>query len=392
MPRRRANKEGTVFKRMDGRWVAVTPYPEEKHFYGKTQTEAMRKRKAHLDKKGSPISNADASQPLGDYLRAWLDTVKHAVRHNVWATYDGYMRKHVITQPEGKIALGRIEAKHVQQVINRLVSLGLAPTTVRHVRRIMFGAFEYAITLRLIGENPAHAKKLIVPKKVEPEYFLLTAEDMEKWRAYLEGHTHRALALVLTDGGLRLGEALGLRWKDVDFEAGTIAINGSLQRMKGKDGGLRIEPPKSKAGRRILKLGTRNTDGAWPDSSVIAALRKRRSVQLEHRMKAGEKWCSDPRWSDLVFTTIIGTPMEPSNVSHLFTDDMMPGAGIEPRGVHQLRHTVITNLLRRGVPVKTVQKFAGHSSAAMTLDRYGHLIPEMTEDIATAMDKMARGE
>lgn len=375
--RRRENGEGTTYRRKDGRWCAQTPYPERKTFYGETAAEAIRRRARYLATSGR-ISKASDTRPLSEFLAAWLATKRPSIRESTAIGYAQHIEKWIVPAI-GTIPLGKIRPRHVQEVINQAIAR--APRTVRNIRRTLHQALGYAVALGLIPSNPAGITSgaVIIPKAPKVEYELLSDAEMKAWRAYLATSPHRALALMYTDAALRLGEALALRWRDVDVEAGTITVSGSLRRVGGR---LVINAPKTDAGRRTIRLGTRRDDGSWHPDSAIVALRQRRIAQMEDRMAAGGGWAE----SDLVFTTRMGTPMEPRNVARLFQVTMMPGAGIASRGIHQLRHTAITTMLRRNVPIKAVQHFAGHSSAQMTLDLYGHYVADMGDLVAGAIE------
>jgi integrase len=237
----------------------------------------------------------------------------------------------------------------------------------------MHQAFGYAAHSKLIPANPINRKTLILPRKVKAAHKILTPAERAKWLAYLEGHEYRALGLLLTLLGPRIGEALALKWDAVDFERGTVQLGPSLQRERG---GLKILPPKTEAGLRTLRMG----------ETLAAAMKERRRIQLEHRIASRGWGTGDPQFDGLVFTTSIGTPHETSKIS-VVVRAMMTAAGITARGLHQLRHTAATHLLGRHVPLKGVQRAMGHATASMTLDLYGHTTDEMMDAVEAAIEE-----
>jgi integrase len=202
----------------------------------------------------------------------------------------------------------------------------------------------------------------------------------------IEGDRLEALYIVALSLGLRRGEALALRWQDVDLDRGTISICRSLQRVHNKplaDGSF----PEGKRTRLVFK--SPKTGSSWRTRPMapacIAALRRHRSRQAQERLAAAS-W-ADP---DLVFTTPIGTAIDPDNFSKEFSRQCKV-AGLGHRHPHISRHTAATLLLAQGVPLHEVSDFLGHSSISVTKDVYGHLDPERGRAVAEAMGQALWG-
>ena len=171
-----------------------------------------------------------------------------------------------------------------------------------------------------------------------------------------------------------MGESLGLKWSDIDLNAGTLRVNRQLQRMRkdgDKSGTLVFSEPKN-ASRRTVDLPQRAQE----------ALRTHRKRQLEEKLRA-----SSYKASDLVFATRKGTPLEAQNIVSRQFKPLLKRAGLPPVRWHDLRHTCATLLLGRGVHPKLVQHLLGHASISMTLDRYSHWIPSMGRHAADGMDE-----
>lgn len=168
--------------------------------------------------------------------------------------------------------------------------------------------------------------------------------------------------------GLRLGEALGLGWDDVDLTAKTLRIRRALQRVEKK---LVFVEPKSERSRRTVSL---------PDFA-ITALKRQRTAQKEERLKAGSKWND----SGLVFTSSIGTPLDERNVRREF-DEILKAAKLPAMRIHDLRHTCASLLLAQGVHPRVVMETLGHSQISLTRDTYSHVLPALGAEAATKMD------
>lgn len=173
--------------------------------------------------------------------------------------------------------------------------------------------------------------------------------------------------------GLRRGEALGLRWSDISFEDRTLRVNHSLQRIQGK---LVLSEPKTKTSRRVLDL---------PDL-LIAKLREHRTRQLAEKLAAGPHWTA----TEFVFTTRIGTPVNPRNVKRRL-DPLLKNANLPHYRVHDLRHFCASLLLAQGVPLKVASDILGHSRISITADLYAHVLPSVRKEAITLMDSILTG-
>jgi len=178
-------------------------------------------------------------------------------------------------------------------------------------------------------------------------------------------------ALAITTG-LRQGELFGLRWEDVDLEAGRLSVRQTLTTPKG---GRKLGPPKRSKSRRSVKL----TAGA------VKALKAHRERQLDEREKLAELWQD----YDFVFATQVGTPLNRHNFFRRCFKPLLEEAGL-PRSVrfHDLRHTCATLLLSKNVNPKIVQELLGHANISQTMDTYSHMLPDMQERAASAMDEI----
>lgn len=215
---------------------------------------------------------------------------------------------------------------------------------------------------RQVQVSAGHQEE-VVPLTVEEARTLLrTARADRLYAPY-------AVALSI---GLRRGEALGLRWSDVDLDTGVLQVRRTLQRHSGA---LHFAPPNTRRSRRTVPL--------LP--SLVATLREHRERQAEERAGAGDAWTD----SGLVFATATGTPIEPNDFSKKFVR-MCERAGVRRVRLHDLRHTCASMLLAQGVPPRVVMEVLGHSALEGTMTIYGHVMLDAQRAALTGMDDLLR--
>jgi integrase len=196
----------------------------------------------------------------------------------------------------------------------------------------------------------------------------ISHKQVQTLLAAAHGDRNEALYVVALHTGLRLGEILGLKWADVDLDAGKLSVRRSL---KVTANGLGFGPPKNKASRRSAPL----------NKPTVAALKAYRKHQHEERISAS-------RWHDLdlVFPNRVGNPMDHNNLYHRDFKAALERAGLPMTfRFHDLRHTCATLLLSKNVNPKIVQEVLGHSNISQTMDTYSHVLPTMQEEAAAAI-------
>ena len=371
--RRRGNAEGSVYQRADGRWVAqVKPVDGTRVYrYARTRAEAAAKLTLLLKAASDGLPMPPERQTVGAYLEEWLETTaKPGLRPASYVSYAGIVRGHLV--PElGKVPLSRLTPQQVQAMMNRKLEAGLSPRRVDYLRGVLRRALNDALRWGLVARNVA---TLVRPPK--RERFEIRPLDPAQARAFLEavrGDRLEALYSVALAIGLRQGEALGLRWEDVDLEAGLLHVRKALQRI---DEQWQFVEPKSPRSRRTVHL----------PAVVVESLWAHRAAQREERLLAGAEW---EDWG-LVFTTPLGRPLDASNVTHAFQRHVAR-AGLPRQRFHDLRHACASLLLAQGVNPRVVMEVLGHSQITLTLDTYSHVIPALQVEAAARMDTLLRG-
>jgi integrase len=211
------------------------------------------------------------------------------------------------------------------------------------------------------------------PTKREP-VSPLTPDEARVFLEAIRGDRFEALFVAALALGLRLGEALGLGWNDIDFEKRTLAVRYALQRIN------------KQLVRTDLKRDTSGRTLPLPDHT-LAVLRAHRANQLEEKLKAGRNWQD----SELVFTTYQGNPLDGRNVLRHF-QNALNRAGLRHQRFHDLRHACASLLLAQGVSPKVVQTVLGHTDIRLTMNTYAHVMPSMQRDAADVMDAFLSGQ
>lgn len=256
----------------------------------------------------------------------------------------------------------------------RHVSPGLSPSTILRVHDILRSALGQAVKWGLLRDNPA--SRVETPKRRKREMLALSPADAAKFLAAAAKDEHAVLWSLLLVTGMRPGEALALRWQDVDLKANVATIRRTLTwRPKGK---FEFGDPKTEGSVRQIPL---------PDR-IIADLRRHSAKQAEGRLKLGERF----RNHDLVFCTELGTPHRPENLSRRHLKEILRLAGLPSAfRLYDLRHSCATLLLADGVHPKIVAERLGHSSVVLTLNTYSHVTPTMQQQATDRLGAMLFG-
>jgi len=376
MSKRRANGEGSIRKRADGRWegrYTAGHNPETgkqifKNVLGKTQAEVKQKLKDAIAKCERLDFIRSESITVGEWLDTWHENfVRTTMRPSTIANYETLIRVHI--KPHlGSVKLRDLSPLMLQKLYAKLMrsgrvdrpeaknqSKGLSAKTIRNIHTVIFSACEKAIVERLLIGNPAHGCQL--PPKEHRE---MKTIPPEKIGVFLdEARKSGVLEMYCFElaTGLRRGELFGLKWSDIDFSTGSIFIQRQVQRIEGKV----VE----------TSLKTKNAYRSVMVSKEILDM----LTQMRERTVAK---------SEYVFPSPTGGILEPGSQRKLL-QRVLKRAGLEEIRFHDLRHTFAMLALQNGVDVKTLSGMLGHYSTAFTLDVYGHVSAQMQADAAQKM-------
>ncbi|MFE5493252.1 tyrosine-type recombinase/integrase [Streptomyces virginiae] len=380
----RANGEGTIYQRKDGRWeaagyvLAADGTRKRVRVYGSTRREAADRlaEKIADSNRGLPVATADST--VSDYLTHWLGSVAvHRLRENTHTRYATCVRLHLIPGL-GTKKIARLTAKDVRTFLDRLratcqccaqaldtegkkcCAVGeccqkrLSALTVTYVHSVLKSALEHAVREDELPRNVARNVKTAThqPRRFRP----LTAAEARQFLDAARTDRLHALYEVALRTGLRKGELLGLHWEDLDLTTGTASIRRSLQRTRS--GGLTHLPTKTRASERRIALPT----------ECLHSLKKHQERQDKERETAGPDW----RDNGLVFTTPTGRPLDPANLTRRFRN-FLNRAGLRRIRFHDLRHSTATLLLEQGVDLVVIKELLGHAHIGVTAGVYAHV-------------------
>jgi integrase len=366
---RRGRGEGTIrYRESDGRWEAsVTLGSQRKSFYGKTRREVTEKlRTAQRDyEQGQFIG--DGRQTVEQYLTSWLETKRPPeVRRSTWETYDRRIRVHVLPII-GRIKLTQLSAQHIQRVTSRGLASGRSSSTVSEAFGVLREALEDAVRLGLLAQNVADRASR--PRRDTPEMHPLTGEEAQAFLDAIQTHWLSPLFTLALSTGMRQGELLALRWREVDLQAQRLSV---VATMTWEEGAPLYTEPKTRRSRRQIALPPQMAER-------LRALQHQQRVQ---RLAAGAAWQGDR--FDAVFSDELGFPLQSARVRGQFYR-ALKRAGLPHIRFHDLRHTCATLLLKQRVNPKIVSELLGHATVSITLDLYSHVLPDMQQEAAEAM-------
>jgi integrase len=369
---KRGNGEGSITRhKKSGLYMArytvqTAAGSKRKTIYGKEREEVAEKLIEALSNRNKGLVFEGEDQELSAYLDRWLNgSVKGSVKPTTYESYERMIGNH-IKPALGNRKLKNLAPDHVQYFYQKKLDSGLAPGTVRLMHGILHKALEQAVRWGIVPRNVCNAT---TPPKPNPEE--IRPLDAEQARRLLEascGNRLEALYVLAVTAGLRIGELLGLKWEDIDLDAETLHVRRT--RSQGKAGPT-FTTPKNGKGRSIRLTGR-----------AVEALKAHKAAQNAERLKLGDLWEDN----GLVFCTTAGRPLDFRNVATASFKRLLEKAGLPDIRFHDLRHTCATLLLSRGHHPKLVQELLGHSSVAMTLDRYSHVLPGMGDQTAAAME------
>jgi len=306
----------------------------------------------------------------GDWLKLWINTTKAEVSPKTHERYAEIVRCYLLPAIGG-IQLQRLTPADIQRGYNEW-DRDPSPRTRRHIHRILKSALARAVEQQALMRNPAAALKRLPKVEREP----ITPLTVEQTKLLLKAIAHTTTywpTLIAVATGMRRGEILALRWKNVDLDAGVVRVVASLEQTKS---GLRFKSTKTDKARAVTL-----------PSFAVKELREWKQAQTERLLMLGVRQSG----STLVCCREDGKPKQPESLTHEFT--YLVGriigriAGFPRIRFHDLRHSHATQLLGRGVHPKIVQERLGHSTITTTMDLYSHVSETMQGDATAKLDQ-----
>lgn len=381
MAKRRANGEGNIRKRSDGRWEGCytagrdseTGKAVYKNVLGKTQAEVKAKLKQAIQENTEVDTLKAEKYTVGQWMDVWFENyAKIKVRPSSHQTYRGYIDNHI--KPNiGKIPLGKLTTLELQKFYKKLLSKGrvdrieakgqpkgLSPKTVRNIHQVISSAMDFARSQKLIAINPTD--NCALPKLEHREMKTLPVEQLVSFLQEAKESGVFEMYYIELATGLRRGELLGLKWEDLDLEQGILRVQRQIARINGEVVEASL---KTKNSYRTISLG----------EDAVGILK-------EQRKKCGG--------SEYVFPSPTGGPISPDSVLQML-HRVLKRAGLPKVRFHDLRHTFATVALQNGVDIKTVSGMLGHYSAGFTLDTYAHVTTAAQREAAKTMGSVLSG-
>lgn len=388
MSRTRANSEGNIRMRSDGRWeVRVTlgidyATGEAKRVsrYASTKEEAVKLLHEMSFQRDTSPKNFQAVT-LGEWLDLCLNLyMKNSLKQSTYLSYESYIRVH-FKPALGGIYLRDLTPRILQQYYNyKAEQEGLSPKTIVNLNQFLHKALSYAVGEGYIQSNPAAALNL--PRGKKPQIEILTRDEQARLARASYQHRYGIFVRLVLFTGLRLGELLGLRWEDIDFGAGMLYVRRTLSRLNKIDRPtvagentteIVIQTPKSENSLRSIPL--------LP--IMLQELAAWKNVQMNDQMAAGEGY----RESGMVVTNPMGGYIEPRTFKDYY-NQILALAGLRHFTFHALRHTFASRAMEQGMDAKTLSMILGHYSVSFTLDTYAHVLTDHKKEGMALMEDL----
>lgn len=364
---RRGSGEGSVFQRKDGRWSATVEVGkgidgkrQRQTVYGRTKKEALAKLQQKQDAVRKGIVTTGGEMTVGAWLDQWLDSLeptglKASTVRNYRDVVGFYIKPYV-----GHIRLAKLTPENVEKMCRDLDAAEKSTNTQRIARTVLRRSLKQAERRQYVSRNVVTLTD--APAVKVDERPVLSVDQAKRLLHKLSGDRLHALYVVSMHTGLRQGEALALRWADVDFEAQTLTVTGTLDRKSRS----RTEP-KTERSRRTVAL----------TSQAVEALQLQ---QVRQRVEGTQGM------DGLVFTSSEGTPLFDTTVRRHWKA-IRTELGLPEMHWHDLRHSAAAFMLAQGVPIEVVSRMLGHASIRITADIYGYVSSESQRQAAEAVSR-----
>jgi integrase len=334
----------------------------------KTRAEVLKKLKTIQRQLDDGLPLPDQLMTVAQLLDRWYeDVLRHQVAESAALGYRSVAIHHIVPTI-GRKKLAVLTTSDVDRLLSSKMDGRLAVSSVRRIRSVLAQALDQGIRWGAVNRNVATLAR--APRAQRKEGRTLTPAQAQRFLEELSGHRNEALYALMLSVGLRRGEALGLRWDDLNETAGIIHVRRQLKR---ETTGLVVADTKTARSRRAINL----------PGPMLKMLKTHRAHQAAERLALGEAWID----SGYIFTTTVGTPIDPRNLLREFKSICVK-ADLGDWHLHELRHSAASLMLAMGVPLQVVSEVLGHASIRMTADVYGHIMAPDRQAAADAMNEL----
>jgi integrase len=357
-----------------GRDPATGKRRQQWHTVRGTKKDAERVLRELTDAAEKGIQIKPHKLTLGEHLQQWLDGyVKLNCSLRTLDGYESNIRCH-IAPDLGRTPLNQLRPQQIEKYYARLMApkeaggKALTSRTVLHIHRVLFQALKQAVRQGLLLHNPAGL--VDAPRTKKRKMRTLTPHEVARFLTAAKTDPYYPVIYTAVNTGLRQGELLGLRWRDVDLDLASLSVSQVLYKRRGV---CIFKEPKSEYSRRRIDL----------TPSLALFLRQYRAQRESERLILGKPLTED----DLVFMGPHGTPVDPGTLQDHHSK-IVKSAGLPGTRFHDLRHTFASLMLLAGVHPKVVSEMLGHSSVAFTLDTYSHVIGGLQKAAMQRLDEV----
>lgn len=365
---KRANGEGNIRKRKDGKWLVTFPtgiYKEDGkreyvYKYCATQAEAAEKLRELQMEKAMGVCQGKSAVKTGAWIDTWIE--KHKSPKLAPATLTSYRNNaRIHIKPYvGEIPLRELSTYHIQRMLD---GIGGSLSTFIKNYNIIHGALEKAVELGMIPRNPC--KGVAFPKDDKRKMRVLTKEEQKRFIMALDGEYYRAMFLTYLYTGMRIGEGIPLQWKDIDLEKRTLRVNKKaiVAHDYNKHEAVQVVQDfcKTKSSKRTIAI----------IAGLVAVLREHKETMMKLAEDMGEEWSEE----SLVFRNSRGNMVYSRNLQEVLYR-IYDKAEIEGATMHTLRHSYATRCFEAGVDIKAISEQLGHANVKTTYNIYVHLLED----------------
>ncbi len=369
---------GQVIKRGNRTYLVRVPLGSDANgkrlYHNKTIHGTKKEAEAYKNKILHQISTGTYANPSNvyfvDYISDWLESVaKPRVSSKTFRGYEQSVRLYL--KPSlGNTKLDKITPDQIQKMYNKMLNRDLSSSTVKNAHAVLNSALKQAVKWNILNRNPAELVDL--PRNTKEEEKALTPDQAIRFIEACTYNRMKPFFTLMIATGMRPGEALGLKWGDIDFDNNKITINRSLSRPGGK---WVLVPPKTQKARRTISV----------PSAVMSDLREQKENQNEEKNNLKNKTYND---HGFVFATKTGEPFSDRNIISRYFKPLLKAEGLPDIKLYGLRHTCITLLLSAGENIKVVSERIGHADVSLTLRTYAHVLPNMQQEATSKLEKI----